>query len=613
MKIEIHGASEHNLKGIDVCIGDGLTVVTGVSGSGKTSLVFDTLYHEARRRLLDVISTSRPGGWQRQLAPARVESITGLGPAIAVGQNVLNLNPLSTLASASGLHPFLRLLYSTYGARRCAACGAALSVLSEDEMVERLVGLSREQPLRIFAPLLRGVPGSHRTLLELLAGQFGAEALWVDGQAWRSQPLDSGEAHDLDVDLGRLELSASPLEVRGKTGRAASLGAKAITVRGESIELTLASAPVCAGCGTWFGRLEPKHFHLACPFCEGRGCARCDQTGAHPQAAAVRWQGLRLSELLAHSVSEARGLFARSELPTTAGRLLGEITRRLDALERVGLGYLTLDRPSPTLSRGESQRVRLAVALTSRLEEMLYVLDEPTIGQHPADVARFLPAFRELGGPVVYVEHDRVAAAAADHAIDLGPGAGAEGGQVVFSGTPAELWQADTATGRAFSLRSRAWMPETRPPPERFLSVRGAHQHNLQAIDVEIPIGRLTVITGVSGSGKSTLVEHVLVPSLETRAAVGCREICRPGDGTGPGRPEPDRPQSPLEPGDLHQAVGHYPRPVCARHRAVGLVLFLQSPGGSLPHLRRHGCGRSEDAVPAPAVDHLLRLRRAAF
>lgn len=525
MDIRIRGASEHNLKGVDVDLGDGLTVVTGVSGSGKTSLVFDTLYHEARRRLLNIVSISRPGGWRYQLAPAEVGSITGLGPAVAVGQNVLNRNPLSTLASASGLDPFLRLLYANYGERHCPRCGTALSVFSEDEIVERLLALAERRPQQVFAPLLHGVQGSHRTLLDLLAGEFGAEALWVDASRWEARALDPDQPHDLEVELGWLEPSSTAVDARQIVQRAAALGARAITARGVGSDETMASAPICAVCGTWFGELTPTHFHRPCPYCEGKGCAYCDRTGMHPQAAAVRWRGYRMPELLSHSVVEVQRLFAGANLPSTAERLLSEIVRRVEALARVGLGYLTLDRSSPTLSRGESQRVRLAIALTSTLEDMLHVLDEPTIGQHPADVARFLPAFGQLPGPVIYVEHDRVAAAAADRAIDLGPGAGVEGGQVVFSGTPAELWAAETPTGQYFSLRERVMSPELRPEPESFLSVRGAHQHNLKEIDVDIPLGRLTVITGVSGSGKSTLVEHVLVPSLREQAAVGCRAI----------------------------------------------------------------------------------------
>ena len=247
MQIKIKGASEHNLKGIDITIGDGLTVVTGVSGSGKTSLVFDTLYHEARRRLLDVISTGRPGGWQHQLPPARVQSITGLGPAIAVEQNILNRNPLSTLATASGLHPFLRLLYTRFGARHCPRCGEGLSVYSQDEIVERLTEAAGQGRIRVFAPLMRAVIGSHRTLLKTLAGELVPEALWLDGRPWEGQSLDPGIPHDLDVELGALERSSTISSARQVVEQAAALGAQAISIRGKDQNVTLASAPVCVG------------------------------------------------------------------------------------------------------------------------------------------------------------------------------------------------------------------------------------------------------------------------------------------------------------------------------------------------------------------------------
>ena len=508
--IHITGAREHNLKGIDVEIGDGLTVVTGVSGSGKTSLVFDTLYHEARRRFLEVFNV---GGGLR-LAPAHVDALTGVGPAVAVEQNLLNRNPGSTLATASGLHPFLRLLYARFGERRCARCGAALTVLTEDEIVARVAALSERAPLALFAPLLRDVSGSHRTLLRLLAGEFSPDTLRVDGQPWGGQPLDPAKPHTVEIEIAHWEAAVSPVQARETVQRAWALGVDALGVESTVSTQTLTRAPVCADCGTWFSTLEPTHFHTPCPHCQGAGCAACAHTGLHPEAAAMRWHALRLPDLLALPVEDARALFANADLPTSAGRLQTEIVRRLEALDRVGLGYLSLDRPAPTLSRGESQRARLAVILTSRLEDMLHVLDEPTVGQHPADVARLLDAFRDLPGPVVFVEHDRVAAAAADYAIDLGPGAGDAGGEVVFAGTPAELWQADTHTGRYFSLREQVRLPEARPAPEQFLWLRGAHARNLQHIDVPIALGRLNVITGVSGSGKSTLVEEVLTPSL---------------------------------------------------------------------------------------------------
>jgi excinuclease ABC subunit A len=538
MKIHIEGANEHNLRDVDVEIGDGLTVVTGVSGSGKTSLVFDTLYHEARRRFLEIFSLGE------RLSPANVRAIRGLGPAVAVGQNLLNRNPGSTLATASGLHPFLRLFYTHFGERVCTTCGTPVAVHTEDEIVERLVALLERESLVLFAPLVRQGLGSYRMLLALLVRQYGPEGVWVDGapidQALPRErlSLDPEYPHDIDVVVAQPvhdKTETAPAlakAIREGVRQAWALGATAVAAIPEaapagSAATLFSRAPVCARCGAWFHDVSPVHFHSACPHCAGGGCDRCGETGLHPIGASVRWQGLRLPDLLALSVEQVQGRFAATDVPSTAARLEREIKLRLDALAQVGLGYLALDRPSPTLSRGESQRVRLAVALTSQLEDILHVLDEPTIGQHPADVARLLPAFRELLGPVVYVEHDRMAAAAADYALDLGPGAGPAGGEVTFSGTPEDLWASDTATGRAFSLRDKVMLPESRAAPEAFLTVRGAHLRTLRHIDVPIPLGRLTVVTGVSGSGKSTLVEDVLAASLMD-GAVGCDAIDGP-------------------------------------------------------------------------------------
>ncbi|TFG07550.1 ATP-binding cassette domain-containing protein, partial [Candidatus Thorarchaeota archaeon] len=243
------------------------------------------------------------------------------------------------------------------------------------------------------------------------------------------------------------------------------------------------------------------------------------------EATNVTWRGYNIQELQRLDVDAVYDLFKDNEVKSYSERLNQEILKRLERLREVGLGYLSLDRISPSLSRGESQRVRLAVSLTSSLEDVLHVLDEPTIGQHPVDVSTLVEAFRELKGPVIYVEHDRVAAALADHAIDLGPGAGAYGGEVVFSGSSSELWKSDTTTGKYFSLRDRVQVRKTRPPPAKFIEVIGAAAHNLKEIDVKIPLGRLTTVTGVSGSGKSSLVEDVLVKSLKAEEPIECSEI----------------------------------------------------------------------------------------
>ena len=347
-------------------------------------------------------------------------------------------------------------------------------MLSEDQIIERLVALSQRESLQLYVPLMLGLQGSHQTLLSLLVAEFGLARLIVDGAPWDSTPLNPHSSHAIEIHIGTLDGSETVARVRELVGHAASLGTGALRAYGGDTDVVLATTLVCTTCGAGLGELRATHFNQGCPYCKGDGCVRCDQTGMHPQAASVRWEGMRLPELLARSVDEARALFASVILPSTADRLRAEITRRLDALERVGLGYIALDRPAPTLSRGESQRVRLAISLSSRLEDMLHVLDEPTIGQHPADIARFLPAFRDLAGPVIYVEHDRLAAAEADQAVDLGPGAGTGGGEVLFQGTPAGLWAADTATGRYFSLRDRVMALEPRPPADEYLTIRGA-------------------------------------------------------------------------------------------------------------------------------------------
>jgi len=362
MDIRIRGAREHNLKNIELEFSDGLTVVTGVSGSGKTSLVFDTLYHEAHRRFLDIYLYGRGG---QRLAPARVEQVTGLGPTIAVGQNLLNRNPNSILASASGLHPFFRLLYANFGERHCLGCGEPVNVLTEDEIIERLVNLSKKEPLHLSIPLTHELQGSHQTLLSVLAAEFGTEQLIVDGKTWDLTPLDPVQPHSIGIEMGILEGLETVSQVRAFVQDAASLGAGAIRARGGKADITLVTHLICTRCGAGLGELRATHFNQNCPYCKGKGCQRCDKTGMHPQAASVRWEGMRFPELLTHSVDEAKNLFSLVTLPSTADRLCSEITRRLEALQQVGLGYLTLDRSSPTLSRGESQRVRLAISLSS--------------------------------------------------------------------------------------------------------------------------------------------------------------------------------------------------------------------------------------------------------
>ena len=523
MEIKIRGAREHNLKDVDVDIRDGLTVVTGVSGSGKTSLIFDTLYNEARRRFLEAFSVNKD---ELKLNPAKVRSISGLGPTIALGQNLLNRNPNSIVASATGLIPLFKLLYARYGDRKCHVCDTQLSVLKEDEIASQINGLIKKDSLKISAVLTKNVKGSHQTLLEYLKKEFGAEALRVDGNPLKDR-LNPYEPHDIQIIIGQVDSSSSVNEIREIVQTISEIGANSLLIEGKSKSTLISRVPACVECGTWFGDLDPTHFTRTCPYCKGKGCRECNETGYHPLASNVTWEGLIFPKILTKSVGELVVHFSREDIPIS-DRLLQEIKKRLMVLHTVGLEYLTLDRVSPTLSRGESQRVRLAIALLSELEDVTHILDEPTIGQHPADVARLIPLFQKLTGPVIYIEHDRQAAISADHVIDMGPGAGNEGGEILFTGTPAELWRVDTPTGLYFSLRKQVEIPKRRSESKTFLEIKGAIMHNLKNINVKIPLNRLTVVTGVSGSGKSTLIEDVLFESLKSKKSIGCKALENP-------------------------------------------------------------------------------------
>ncbi len=524
MHVHVKGAKENNLKDLNVEFFGGLTVVSGVSGSGKSSLVFSCLYHEARRRFLDVFARQS----STRLAPAHVQEITGLGPAVAIEQNVLNNNPLSTLASASGLHPFFRLLYTNFGERRCYKCGSNILIFTEDMIVSQLMKYCKAGVVYIYAPIMQNVRGSHTTLLRFLKEEFESESIIINGQVWKTPntKLDPLKQHSIDIKISAIDTATPATKIRDIVREVSSLGSNAVKIQLlDKKNITFALTNVCSSCGAWLSEIKPLYFHTSCIKCKGEGCDICDSTGLHPEAAMINWKGLRITELLELSVSEVLSLFGEHELPSQADRLIYEIKRRLDALMTVGLGYLTLKRPSPSLSRGESQRVRLAVALTSRLEDMLHILDEPTIGLSINDTQKLLPAFHELAGPVIYVEHDRVAASVADHVLDLGPGAGIFGGEIVFDGTPAQLWESDTLTGRYFSMRERVHIPEHRPKPDNFFLIKGASLRNLKNLDISIPFNRLTLVTGPSGSGKSTLIEDVLYASISGRELKGCEGI----------------------------------------------------------------------------------------
>ncbi len=499
--IDVQGAAEHNLAGIDVLLGPGITAVVGVSGSGKSSLAFDTVYNEARRRFMETLALGSP--WAR-VTPARVRRIDGLGPAVSIAQNVVNHNPSSTVATAVGAHPFFRVLYARGAEVTCPRCGSPVRAVSREERLRLAMDALRQDDVDVEVPVVRGLPGQHQRLLAGLRSLF--DAIRVDGGPWDGAVLAAGQPHDIVVRVARLAQGAATATVRAALARADGLGSAEVLVAGRP---TL-RAPVCAGCGEWVPPLEPSAFR-----------------SADVDSSSHRIQGLTLDQLLGRPTAEvARFVDGLPEEPRLQ-RLHDELGRRMRPLLALGLDYLTLDRPMPTLSRGEAQRVRLAVVLAGRLEDLLHVLDEPTIGLHQRDQERLLDAIAMLPGPVVMVEHDSTAVALADDVVEIGPGGGKAGGHVVFQGTPAQLWAADTASGRGFSA-GQPTAASRRVPGDQRLVIRSASARNLTGFDCEIPLGLLTLVTGPSGAGKTTLTRDVLMASLQAGRPVGCAGLDAP-------------------------------------------------------------------------------------
>ncbi|TCC44798.1 ATP-binding cassette domain-containing protein [Kribbella pittospori] len=495
--LEVLGAAEHNLRDVEVSFGPGLTAVVGVSGSGKSSLAFDVVYAEARRRFVESLAL---GGNRARVPAARVRRIEGLGPAVAVAQNVLNRNPASTVATSVGLHPFLRILYSRFAEVECPHCDVPVRALSaEERLTTALDLLARNDGLDVEVAIVRGLVGSHARLLAGVRDQFAQ--VTVDGGS--ANHLDPAQPHDIVVRVATLQPGVSAAEVRATLEQADALGRPEVLLSGTPV----LRAPICPRCGAWVRPLSPSAFKSD------------NDTSSH------RIAGLTFQELIGRSVTEVLDFV--QQLPLRARRIQEELERRLRPLQELGLGYLALDRSMPTLSRGEAQRTRLAVVLSGRLEDLLHVLDEPTIGLHHSDLSRLLHAIAALPGPVLMVEHDPLAVAMADDVVEIGPGGGGSGGQLVFQGPPADLWRAKTASGIGFSAGARR-QTSRRPVSDDRIRVTGASLRNLRAVDCEIPLGSLTVITGPSGAGKTTLSHDVLLASLRKRGPIGCTAFAAP-------------------------------------------------------------------------------------
>jgi excinuclease ABC subunit A len=631
--IRLRGVRVHNLKGIDVTIPTRrLVVVTGVSGSGKSSLAFDTLYAEGQRRYVESLSSYARQFLERMEKP-RVEEVEGICPAIAIRQRTLSRSPRSTVATATEVHDHLRLLYARAGrtfcecggeVRRDSAGGVAARLAREPEGTRLMVGFALPAPIAADALAAWQRRGWGRLLV-------GEDVVAAEDAASLPQDVQPLVLVDRVVVRGDVRTRlADSLETAFREG-----DGRAVVARPGGGREVLSERFECPRCGREHVVPEPRLFSFnspfgACPTCHGFGnlievdldlvvpdkhrslaegaiepwnrphyrstlaqlrrfarrrgiptdvpwsfldeahrravlegdeafpgvlgffrwlegrkyrvqvraflaryrgyreCGACGGGRLRPEALQVRLDGRSVRDFSQLSVRAAREALGRLELDAERGvvasRVLAEIDRRLSFLEDVGLGYLTLDRPSSSLSGGESQRIALASALGTGLVGTLFVLDEPSVGLHPRDTARLvaiLKALRDQGNTVVVVEHDPAIVTAADHVIDLGPGAGEQGGRLVYQGTARDL-PADARSLTAKYLRGDLRIPvpaRRRRGNGLFLQVREARLHNLRDVNVRFPLGAFTVVTGVSGSGKSTLVHDVLCSRLRRRRA----------------------------------------------------------------------------------------------
>jgi len=639
-RISVHGARQHNLKNIDVEIPrNTLTVITGLSGSGKSSLAFDTIYAEGQRRYVETLSTYARQ-FLDQMERPDVDSIDGLSPAISIEQKTTNRSPRSTVGTITEIYDYLRLLYSSIGVPHCPVCGNPISRQTTEQILQHVLALKPEDRVMVMAPVVRGRKGEYKKDLEKLARQGFVRAR-IDG-VLRSLDediaLDKRKNHTIEVVVDRLLVKPGiekRLEASIETATKLAGGLVLMAVVGGE-ERLYSQELACTECGASVPQLEPRSFSFnspygACAACHGLGCTwsfdaakviadpsrplldgglgpggssfavqaqaqalakkhrinlqtpfgklpkksreiLLDGAGDLPgilgalrevydsategyrewltdymspaecpschgqrllaSSLAVRVKNFSIAEFTALSVARALVTVRNWELnqreAQIAGRVLDEVRRRLEFLSNVGLDYLSLGRSAATLSGGEAQRIRLATQIGSKLRGVLYVLDEPSIGLHPRDNSRLLDTLthlRDMGNTVLVVEHDAETIGRADYVVDLGPGAGRLGGSLVAAGDPARIASnAESLTGRYLSGALSIAVPNARRAPNgKSLTIRGARQHNLKNVDVEIPLGLLTVVTGVSGSGKSTLVNEILYRSL-AREVYGSHE-----------------------------------------------------------------------------------------
>ncbi len=580
-KIIIRGARTHNLKNINLEIPrNKMVVFTGLSGSGKSSLAFDTIFAEGQRRYVESLS-SYARQFLKQMQKPDVDEISGLSPAISIDQKSASRNPRSTVATITEIYDYLRILYARIGQPYCIDTDVAIQKLSQDEILgiilksiegreikrlqsdtKNVLGVEVSSArVSIFSPVVVGRKGEYYQLLYDLLGK-GYETVRIDGEIKQLREkieLTKTKRHDIDVLIDEIyvsEFSHSPKNARERLSEAVELALREsnglIKVRTPDAEERILSAKfICPVDGSSFPEVEPRLFSFnspygACPECNGLGvtgifntdeCVVCHGARLRPEALRVyiggdgkKNLGKNIVDFTNMTIGEAvvfvNNLKLSKKDQDIAWPALREIIERLDFMINVGIEYLTLNRRANTLSGGEAQRIRLASQLGSGLVGAMYVLDEPTIGLHQRDnekLIQTLTHLRDLGNTIIVVEHDEDTIFASDYLVDIGPGAGIHGGHVVVSGYLQKLLEEKTNPSGSITLdylkrRKKIEVPAHRRDSEKgAIKIRGGKAFNIKNMNVDIPLGRLTAVTGVSGSGKSTFMYEILHKNLRSR------------------------------------------------------------------------------------------------